>query len=455
MGIVDTYAQKLVNGGFPVQQAAKIILAGIKGYRSKVERCKKEGRRLRRTSRESLGARIRNKLIGKSNWFRKGRKSAQQEESKKARNGKVGRKKDQPTTPWTAPRSVLFVEQTNGGELATKLRELLVRIEPVLGFKIKVVERCGTTIKDSFPQAALWEGTKCGRESCITCEQGGEIPLPPCTKPSLVYENTCRKCNPLAAGKEELKEVYGEQPSLYVGETSRSIMERSREHWSGWRRDKDDNHIVRHQRLVHPGEEPDFTMRVVKFSRSALERQLGEAVRIRRRGGEGAILNSKAEYNRCHVTRLRLERKEEWEERLEENKRWEEGKTRELDADQVEWERMKTRERGKIKERTAGQKREPPSGEVTKGSRKKFKYKLMGADWGEPSSLEGGEEESIGATQLSPSPQPNILGGTQPKIDQLFPKMVGPPPPLLNEHHTPGTPNNNRGSGGGKEQLLL
>ena len=53
----------------------------------------------------------------------------------------------------------------------------------------------------------------------------------------------------------------------------------------------------------------------------------------------------------------------------------------------------------------------------------------MGADWGEPSSLEGGEEERIGATQLSPSPQPNILGGTQPKIDQLFPKMVGPPPP--------------------------
>ena len=37
---------------------------------------------------------------------------------------------------------------------------------------------------------------------------------------------------------------------------------------------------------------------------------MAEAVRIRRRGGEGAILNSKAEFNRCHIPRLQLEEEE-------------------------------------------------------------------------------------------------------------------------------------------------
>ena len=38
---------------------------------------------------------------------------------------------------------------------------------------------------------------------------------------------------------------------------------------------------------------------------------MSEVVRVRRRGGLGSILNSKSEYNRCHITRLRVEEKEE------------------------------------------------------------------------------------------------------------------------------------------------
>ena len=47
-------------------------------------------------------------------------------------------------------------------------------------------------------------------------------------------------------------------------------------------------------------------LRVVKYHKSALSRQTAEAVRIRRRGGEGAVLNSRAEFNRCFIPRLRL-----------------------------------------------------------------------------------------------------------------------------------------------------
>ena len=38
---------------------------------------------------------------------------------------------------------------------------------------------------------------------------------------------------------------------------------------------------------------------ILNYHKSALSRQIKEAVRIRRRGGERRILNSKVEFNRC------------------------------------------------------------------------------------------------------------------------------------------------------------
>ena len=48
-------------------------------------------------------------------------------------------------------------------------------------------------------------------------------------------------------------------------------------------------------------------MRIVGYYKTALSRQIGEAVRIDRRGGAGSILNNKSEYDRCRIPRLVLE----------------------------------------------------------------------------------------------------------------------------------------------------
>ena len=114
-------------------------------------------------------------------------------------------------------------------------------------------------------------------------------------------------------------EVRNDVPSLYIGESSRSIYERSREHWADWRGKKGSSHIMKHQEQAQSLEvEPRFIMRVVRSYRTALSRQIGEAVRIRRRGGEGGILNSKAEYSRCRITRLVLDdQKDEELDRME------------------------------------------------------------------------------------------------------------------------------------------
>ena len=62
--------------------------------------------------------------------------------------------------------------------------------------------------------------------------------------------------------------------------------------------------------MEHVGEEPDFQIKVISHHRTALNRSVREAVMIRR-GGAGQILNSKAEYSRCHIPRLVMEEDDE------------------------------------------------------------------------------------------------------------------------------------------------
>ena len=74
----------------------------------------------------------------------------------------------------------------------------------------------------------------------------------------------------------------------------------------------------------------------VSFHKTALSRQISEAVRIRRRGGEGAILNSKAEFSRCYIPRLQVEPDEMKEQR--EKKEREELELLELELLELELE---------------------------------------------------------------------------------------------------------------------
>ena len=219
--------------------------------------------------------------------------------------------------------------------------------------------------------------------------------IPDCTKQSIMYENVCFKCVPKAKEDKELKDedvMRGEHPVIYVGETSRSVVERSREHWSGYRGGDTDNHMVRHQNLAHNGEPAVFVMRVAGSYRSALSRQVGEAVRIRRRGGAGNILNSKSEYNRCHIPRLQVEDREEEEQREKGLQKDMERVEEELNREQQVWEDDRTSEKDRERRQTAkmllpeGAKGKMKRKEKDKGAPrpKRRKYELLGDNWGAP-----------------------------------------------------------------------
>merc|ERR1712082_139601 len=96
----------------------------------------------------------------------------------------------------------------------------------------------------------------------------------------------------------------GETPlALYVGESARSAKERFGEHWDDAKKSRSDSHISKHWKNHHAGKKTEFKFRIISFHNSALDRQISEAVRISRTGGE-KILNSRGEFNRCELVRI-------------------------------------------------------------------------------------------------------------------------------------------------------
>ena len=160
-------------------------------------------------------------------------------------------------------RTILFVEQSPNGELAKRMRERLRSMEETLGFRVKLAERVGQQLGSKFSPSTVWDGTKCGRSDCVTCEQGVEE-LPPCTMTyeNVLYENICVECNPGGSNKGELERPREDIPTIYVGETSRSLFERAKEHWAGVKGVAPKNHMVKHVTLEHGGREPRFVLKL-------------------------------------------------------------------------------------------------------------------------------------------------------------------------------------------------
>ena len=182
---------------------------------------------------------------------------------------------------------------------------------------------------------------------------------------------------------------------MYVGETSRSLYERSKEQWSTWRSRKH-------------------------------SRQVGEAVRIRRRGGAGSILNSKTEYDRCRIPRLVVQEEDE-----EEIAKKEEQEiiniNKELEEESRVWGRRKFEERsqearriarnlGGIEDKFGSKKRNTEgAGKGARTKRRKYPQYTPSPPWGGLGVYSKGAEKLVpqlagstntcnGAEQLAPQP---------------------------------------------------
>ena len=417
-GVVDGYGVKLMTSGFSKDQTRKILMNGMKGYNAKrIKRKARTGGRIHLTAKESSQERNYKKLLGKSSWYKGRRKEDNEQPQYK------GMKKGMERSRRAAvlkTRAVIFVEQTPYGELASKLKEQITILEPTLGYRLKVVEKIGMSLRSSFAQTNLWQGLQCGRIECITCNQEGEG-APQCTLSNVTYENICTKCNPSALKKGELKKVETEIPSLYVGETSRSIQERALEHWGDVRRGSSKSHMLKHQSMEHGGEPPQFKFKVVDYHRSALNRQIREAVRIRRRGGASQILNSRSEFNRCHIPRLvvQVEDEESKKTRREQEAEDDELLAKLLLQGDEDWSGRKTLERDLLKKKRSRKNEEEGMEQLEQtgeeGGRKnskRMRYAVIDELWWESK----GEDDDMEMTENGADQGAFVMSSTPMKL---------------------------------------
>ena len=134
----------------------------------------------------------------------------------------------------------------------------------------------------------------------MTCGKGDERRVDS-KRRNMLYESSCNICNPDVEKKQKGNEItiLKAGRGVYVGESSRSLYERTKEHQAD-REDLDDkSHQIKHWLTNHNDltSPPTFRFRIIRSFTDPMTRQLAESVRIKLRSN--CILNSKAEYNRC------------------------------------------------------------------------------------------------------------------------------------------------------------
>ena len=93
----------------------------------------------------------------------------------------------------------------------------------------------------------------------------------------------------------------------YIGESSRNLYTRAREHIEKYKSRKRnvDSFIKKHQDEKHNGDPADFKARATGMFRDCLSRQVSEGVHIRR--SDGTVLNSKSEWHQPPLWRVQNE----------------------------------------------------------------------------------------------------------------------------------------------------
>ena len=356
---VEQFIQELKNSGYNQKQAKEIVNCGIRGWKNKIRKRKRNNIPFYRLAETTVKERLEKQLTERETWYKQTPVDDDDDEdsprkrmrttaplkkdletSLTCRRGK-GRKY-QKNTGRKDIKSVIFVPHTKDSGLAKILREKEEKIVEVTGDRVKVVEKAGRKLEDMIAGKDPWKGADCGRKNCLICSTKtltGKNLKADCTKRNILYEIHCLTCENREL--ERIREICDEDEERkkdmirnmktpkYIGETSRSGYERGYEHLNNLASLNSQSHMLRHMVMSHEDEdfgEVQWGMTIISFKRSAFERQLDEAVTIAREASKGEILNSKSEYNQCVlprlVTRIGDTEKEfkEWEKQLKDEK---------------------------------------------------------------------------------------------------------------------------------------
>ena len=173
----------------------------------------------------------------------------------------MGKKKG----PLPPTRSVLFVDNTVGGGLYKRLQESEDATGNMSGYRVRVAEAAGTPLSILLPSTNPWGPMDCQRQDCVTCHQGDEQRID-CRKRNILYESECVICAESKSSQKDGNSSKKDGKGVYVGESSRSIYERSKEHVADRENLSEESHQVKHwlsshEELLTP---PKFKFKIIQ-----------------------------------------------------------------------------------------------------------------------------------------------------------------------------------------------
>ena len=169
------------------------------------------------------------------------------------------------------------------------------------GYNVKLVESSGIPLARQIQKN--FSPAKCHWEECAACEGNDEKMGSRCRLSNVVYEGVCLDClDDCDRGKRSERDI-----GRYIGESGRTLAERSGEHARGARAMDADNFIVKHWVLQHPvlDRKPKIKFKVLKTYKDPLSRMIAESVLI----DKVSNLNSKSEWRNNKMCRLVVETK--------------------------------------------------------------------------------------------------------------------------------------------------
>ena len=203
-------------------------------------------------------------------WKRKERKQEKREKKR------TWHKKD-------GSETVVFIPATPNSELK-KQYEKVIKDSKV---NMKVIEKRGHTLQNMLQKSRPTLKRKCKEEDeCLVCESGGKGD---CKKENVTYEISCNKCK-----------------KVYIGETCKNAYTRGKQHKNQLQTQDKDSVLYRHNQQDHHQEETTtttFKMNVLQSHRSALCRQITEAVKIDKTPND-KLINNKAEWGHNKVVKM-------------------------------------------------------------------------------------------------------------------------------------------------------
>ena len=82
-----------------------------------------------------------------------------------------GRKVTRGRGPLAPIRSVMFIDNTGGGELARRLQEAEAELWDATGYRVRIAESAGSTLGMLLPSTNPWGPPNCTRQECVPCGQ--------------------------------------------------------------------------------------------------------------------------------------------------------------------------------------------------------------------------------------------------------------------------------------------